>query len=142
METIPPFPERQNESETAEYVGRFDRNDRRRLLSQGALNYSSQIASTLSSLVLVPFMLLRLGAEAYGFWILALATPAFASGIDSALSLPSHAKPHRTVTRAELQMYRQVHFCRPAAEFTAALGARVRRVDCGDRQCHDDSIFI
>ena len=81
------FPERQIESESADYVGHFGKNDRYRLVTQGALNYSGQIASTLSSLVLVPFMLLRLGAEAYGFWILVLATPAFVSGIDSALYL-------------------------------------------------------
>lgn len=87
MEIMDQFPERQTESETADYVGHFDKSDRYRLVSQGALNYSAQIASTLSSLVLVPFMLLRLGAEAYGFWIFALTIPAFASGIDSALYL-------------------------------------------------------
>lgn len=87
MKNADQFPERQIESETADYVGHFDKNDRYRLVSQGALNYSAQIASTLSSLVLVPFMLLRLGAEAYGFWIFVLAMPAFVSGVDSALSL-------------------------------------------------------
>ena len=117
MKTIPLFPERQNESETAENVGRFDRNDRRRLLSQGALNYSSQIASTLSSLVLVPFMLLRLGAEAYGFWISRWQHLHLPLALTAHSLSPSHAKPHRTVTRTELQMYRQFHFCQPAAEF-------------------------
>jgi O-antigen/teichoic acid export membrane protein len=87
MQNTDQFPERQVESESADYVGHFDKNDRYRLVKQGALNYSGQIASTLSSLVLVPFMLLRLGVEAYGFWILVLATPAFVSGIDSALYL-------------------------------------------------------
>ncbi len=87
MQTIDPFPERQNDSETADYVGQFDRKYRLRLLGQGALNYSSQIAAVRSSLVLVPFMLLRLGAEAYGFWILVLATPVFAAGVDSGLAL-------------------------------------------------------
>ena len=87
MQNSDQFPERQNESESADYVGRFDKNDRYRLVGQAALNYSAQIASTLSSLVLVPFMLLRLGVEAYGFWILALAIPAFVSSVDSALAL-------------------------------------------------------
>jgi O-antigen/teichoic acid export membrane protein len=87
MQDSDQFPERQVESESADYVGHFDKTDRYRLVTQGALNYSGQIASTLSSLVLVPFMLVRLGVEAYGFWILVLATPAFVSGIDSALYL-------------------------------------------------------
>ena len=81
------FPERQIESESADYVGQFDKSDRYRFISQAALNYSGQIASTLSSLALVPFMLLRLGVEAYGFWILVLATPSFVAGIDSSLYL-------------------------------------------------------
>lgn len=87
MQNSDQFPERQIESESADYVGNFDKKDRYRFVSQAALNYSGQIASTLSSLVLVPFMLLRLGVEAYGFWILVLATPSFVAGIDSSLYL-------------------------------------------------------
>jgi O-antigen/teichoic acid export membrane protein len=101
MEIMDQFPERQTESETADFVGHFDKSDRYRLVSQGALNYSAQIASTLSSLVLVPFMLLRLGAEAYGFWIFTLTIPAFASGIDSALylSITRETASHSDVNR-------------------------------------------
>jgi len=95
------FPERQSESETADYVGNFDAGDRARLVSQGAFNYIGQIASVLSSIILVPFMLLRLGAEAYGFWIVALATPAFAAGIDNALylSITRETALHRDAER-------------------------------------------
>jgi len=87
MQNTDHFPERQSESETTDYVAQFRMSDRYRLVSQGVFNYGGQIASILSSLVLVPFMLARLGAEAYGFWIVALATPAFVAGLDSALSL-------------------------------------------------------
>jgi O-antigen/teichoic acid export membrane protein len=87
MKASDQFPDRQSESETSDYAGHFNASDRLRLMSQGILNYGGQIASALSSLVLVPFMLMRLGAEAYGFWIVALATPAFVAGLDSALSL-------------------------------------------------------
>lgn len=87
MQNIDPLLRTQNQSETADYVVHFNMRDRYRLVRQGVFNYVGQIASILSSLVLVPFMLQRLGAEAYGFWIVALATPAFVSGIDNALSL-------------------------------------------------------
>lgn len=100
MQSTDPFPERQNESETADYVARFDANERYHLLSQGVLHYAGQIAGVLSSIVLVPLMLLGLGPEAYGFWIVALAAPGFAAGLDNTLYLAitrETALHHKTV---------------------------------------------
>ena len=96
-----PLPTPQNESETSDYVERIDSTERARLVSQGVLHYSGQIAGVLSSLVLVPLMLTRLGAEAYGFWIVALAAPGFITGLDSALylSISREAASHRTGNR-------------------------------------------
>jgi O-antigen/teichoic acid export membrane protein len=87
MSISDPLPTPQNESETSDYVERIDATDRSRLVGQGVLHYSGQIASVLSSLALVPLMLTRLGAEAYGFWIVALAVPGFVTGLDNALYL-------------------------------------------------------
>ncbi len=87
MQNTDPFPERQNESETADYVARFGANERYQLVSQGVLHYAGQIAGVLSSIVLVPLMMLGLGPEAYGFWIVALAAPGFAAGLDNTLYL-------------------------------------------------------
>jgi O-antigen/teichoic acid export membrane protein len=45
------------------------------------------MANLISSIVLVPIMLVKLGAETYGLWIVALAAPAFLAGLDNALCL-------------------------------------------------------
>ena len=87
MQNTDLLPERRSESETADYIDHFDANKRYRLVRQGVLHYAGQIAAVLSSIVLVPLMLHRLGVEAYGFWIVALAAPGFAAGLDNALYL-------------------------------------------------------
>jgi O-antigen/teichoic acid export membrane protein len=101
MQNTDQFPVRQNESETADYVAHFDANEKHQLVSQGALHYAGQIAAVLSSILLVPLMLLRLGPEAYGFWIVALAAPGFAAGLDNALylAITRETALHRTTVQ-------------------------------------------
>ena len=74
---------------------------RAQLVKQGVFHYTGQLAPVLSSIVLVPFMLGHLGVEAYGFWIVALAAPGFAVGLDNALyvSIAREAAAHRGLSR-------------------------------------------
>lgn len=97
MREIDPLPLPQTEPETPDQNIQFSVTSQRNLLRQGAFHYSGQIANVVSSLVLVPIMLLKLGAETYGFWILVLAAPAFLSGLDNALclSVTREAAGHR-----------------------------------------------
>jgi hypothetical protein len=111
------FPEHRHESGTTEYVGHFNAGDQLRLVSQGLSNYGGQIASILSSLVLVPLMMVRLGAEAYGFWIVALPTPAFWQESIVRFLLRSLAKALRTAMGTELPMSRPRYFCQPVAVY-------------------------
>jgi len=87
MSRIDPYPTPQSESETSDYIEHVNPLENQRLIKQGLLHYSGHIASILSSIVLVPLMLHRLGAEAYGLWIVALAVPGLSSGVDNALYL-------------------------------------------------------
>jgi O-antigen/teichoic acid export membrane protein len=105
MRDIGPLPLPQTEPEPLDRTWQFDETDRRQLLKQGILHYSGQIANVISSVVLVPIMLLKLGAEAYGFWIVALAAPAFLAGLDNAfcLSVTRETAANRGVDRVEDQ---------------------------------------
>jgi O-antigen/teichoic acid export membrane protein len=87
MRDTEPLPLPQTEPEILDHSSQFNILDRRHLLRQGALHYVGQIANLISSVVLVPIMLVKLGAEAYGLWIVALAAPAFLAGLDNALGL-------------------------------------------------------
>ena len=92
-----PLLARTSESETADYIGTAFFDQRVHLVRQGIFHYFGQIAPLFTSLALVPFMLFRLGSEAYGFWIFALAAPGFAAGLDNAfyLSITRETAPCR-----------------------------------------------
>ena len=87
MPDTEPLPLPETEPEILDHSTQFNFRDPRHLLRQGALHYSGQIATLISSIVLVPIMLVKLGAETYGLWIVALAAPAFLAGLDNALCL-------------------------------------------------------
>jgi O-antigen/teichoic acid export membrane protein len=87
MSPIDPFPTPQSESETSDYVEHVNPFEGQRLIKQGLLHYSGHISKILSSIILVPLMLHRLGTEAYGLWIVALAVPGISAGIDNTLYL-------------------------------------------------------
>jgi O-antigen/teichoic acid export membrane protein len=87
MSPIDPLPTPQSESETSDYVEHAPPFEGQRLIKQGLLHYSGHITRILSSIVLVPLMLHRLGTEAYGLWIVALAVPGISAGIDNTLYL-------------------------------------------------------
>ena len=62
--------------------------NRAQLFVQGTFHYAGQVAALIAGIVLVPLMLNRLGAEAYGLWVLALSIPGFVMGLDNILYLP------------------------------------------------------
>ena len=87
MRPTEPLTTSQFEPETPEYVEQIDAQPHKPLIKQGLLHYCGHIATILSGILLVPLMLHRLGVEAYGLWIVALAVPNLTSGVDNTLYL-------------------------------------------------------
>jgi O-antigen/teichoic acid export membrane protein len=65
----------------------LDKTERTRLMLDGIVNNLSLVVSAAVGVLLVPVMLRGLGAESYGFWIIALSLPGMLGAIDLGLGI-------------------------------------------------------